>query len=200
MVIFTPNGLKIRLDQERVDGVLAPIRADLDYQEVLLDVESWADLPGAIFSVTALLTAILSKSWVLTIVLACLAFLFTDLYQQFFYSRFVANVFCLFLGSWLIALPFSVGVAWILYRHGALGVGMVQLLLVMVGVFGLADFLLLVNMPVRIALRYLLRYLVGCPIYSIGSMEFAFVKILDARARALGVKLDWSLYKRREGA
>ena len=50
-VIYTPGGLKIRLDADRVDHVLAPVRDQIDLNDAYLDVELWANFPNAFSSI-----------------------------------------------------------------------------------------------------------------------------------------------------
>jgi len=46
-VIYTPGGLKIRLDPERVALVLTPVQDEIDLHDAYLDVELWANFPNS---------------------------------------------------------------------------------------------------------------------------------------------------------
>jgi hypothetical protein len=47
MPIYTPHGLKIRLDPDAVAEVVKPLASCHDMNAVLLDVELWESLPDA---------------------------------------------------------------------------------------------------------------------------------------------------------
>ncbi|MBI4470696.1 MAG: hypothetical protein HY650_15385 [Acidobacteria bacterium] len=81
-----------------------------------------------------------------------------------------------------------------LYRRGATGAAVTQLAIVLGSTAGLADLLLYVFMPVRLAVRAL----VGRTVRDLGDVEFAFIRILNQRAREVGTSLDWTIYDRRE--
>ena len=194
MEIFTPNGLKVRLHADRVRRVLAPVREMLDYEDALRDIELWAKLPAALSSVAAIVTSAATQSWLLTLIASCFAFLLADLFQQFFYSRILKALLPQFMGSWLISFPASLLIGYFLYRNGAIAAAIVQFVIVATNVFGVSDLFLLVFMPVRV----FVRKLTGKTVRHIGAMELAFIKILNGKARSLGVTLDWTLYDRRE--
>lgn len=194
MEIFTPHGLKVRLCADRVNHVLAPVREVLDYEEVLLDIELWANLPSAISSVVTIATAAITKSPFLTIGASCLGFLLADLYQQFAYSNLLKILIPQLLGSWPISLIISLLTGFYLVRIGALATAIIEIVIVCINIFKGTDFLLIVFMPVRVFVRKLF----GKTARSLGGMELAFVKILNYKAERLGVVLDWTLYNRHE--
>ena len=50
MPIYTPNGLKIRLDSEAVEEIIQPLAEHHDMNDVLLDVEDVKELVETIIS------------------------------------------------------------------------------------------------------------------------------------------------------
>lgn len=191
MSIYTPHGLKIRLDPDRVDRVIAPIRENIDINDVYLDVELWANFPHAVSTFSAIIISVVMHSWFYTLLLFIIAFTIADLFQQFFYSRHLKSIFPQFLGAWMIALPVSIIVGIYLYRRGEVATGVIQLVLVLANWVKITDILLLLLTPLRVGLKKL-------PNYKFGAIELAFVQTLNSKASQLGVKLNWELYNFRE--
>jgi hypothetical protein len=65
MAIYTNNGLKIRLDPDRLEKVLAPANGEIDLVGAYLDIELWANFPSAVSSVAVIATAFFTHSWVI---------------------------------------------------------------------------------------------------------------------------------------
>lgn len=187
MAIYTRNGLKIRLDPDRLENVLAPANGKIDIEDVYLDVELWANFPNAVSSITAMTTALFTQSWILTLLGAILGYLAANILQQFTYSRLLKVVFPQFLGSWIISVPISIAVAYYLYRNGNTAVGITQLAFVAANWWGITDFFLFVFMPIRV----IAKKLVGI---QIGDIELGFMRILNSKARDIDVELEWELY------
>ncbi|MDP1948576.1 MAG: hypothetical protein Q8L77_13855 [Nitrospirota bacterium] len=190
-VIYTPGGLKIRLDPERVERVLAPAKNRIDLTDAFRDVELWAGFPNALSSVCAILTAAVTHSLAWTLVAFVLSFGAANAFQQFTYSRILNLVFPAFLGGWIIALPASSVAGIYLYMSGAGMAGLVQFAIVVANWLHYTDTMLVFFMPLRIALRKLTRV-------NLGDVEIAYIGILSIQARRAGVQLDWELYNRLE--
>jgi len=186
-VIYTPHGLKIRLDPKRVDKVLKPTEGLMDIEDALTDVELWADLPSAISSVATILAAWLTRSWTIALLVFLIAYAAANLFQQFSYSRFLKLVFPQFLGSWPVSLCLSVACAVTLFRSGSAGTAVVQLVIVLGNWLGVTDVILFVLMPLRVGLKNLLGV-------KIGDVELALTRILESQAKRGGIALDWRLY------
>src|SRR3990167_4831395 len=127
MPIYTKNGLKIRLDPDRLEKILAPAKGKIDLEDAYLDIELWANFPNAVSSIAAIATAFVTHSWSTTLLGAILGYFAANLLQQFIYSRFLKIIFPQFIGSWIISLPISIGVAYYLYRQGSTAAGITQL-------------------------------------------------------------------------
>ena len=186
MPIYTKNGLKIRLDPDRLEKILAPAKGKIDLEDAYLDIELWANFPNAVSSIAAIATAFVTHSWATTLLGAILGYFAANLLQQFIYSRFLKIIFPQFIGSWIISLPISIGVAYYLYRQGSTAAGITQLAFVVANWWNMTDFLLFVFMPIRV----MAKKLAGI---KIGDIEFAFIRILSSKARDIGVELDWEL-------
>ena len=92
-VMHTPGGLKIRLDPERVDLVLAPARNYVDLPGAYVDLELWASLPNAFSSVCTVLVAMTTHSLFWTLAVFLSAFALANAFQQFTYSRILNVLF-----------------------------------------------------------------------------------------------------------
>ena len=191
MAIYTKNGLKIRLDPDRLEKVLAPAKGEIDLQDAYLDIELWAIFPGAVSSVAVIATAFFTHSWVIACLSAILGYFAANLLQQFAYSRLLKVIFPQFFGGWVISLPISIAVAYYLYRQGNIAAGITQLAFVVANWWGMTDFLLFVFMPIRV----MAKKLAGI---KIGDIELAFIRILNSKARDIGIELNWGLYDEKE--
>ena len=192
MEIYTPGGLKIKLQTDRVERVLKPVRYLINIEDAFHDIQLWANFSGAMLSISAIITALITQSWLSTLIVAVLSFVLVDLYQQFFYSRFLKGLFPQFLGAWFLTLPASLVVAYLLYQQGAVTTGITQLVIVLLDIIGIADFILVLSTPIRFTVRSLFGQTKE------GAVESAFIKILNHKARKVGVILDWTSYNRRE--
>lgn len=191
MAIYTRNGLKIRLDPDRLERILALAKGRIDLDDAYLDIELWANFPNAVSSISAIATSLFTHSWAIAFLCAILGYLAANLLQQFMYSRLLKVIFPQFFGSWIISLPISIAVAYYLYRQGNTAAGITQLAFVVSNLLHMTDFLLFVFMPIRVmAIK-----LVGI---KIGDIELAFISILNAKARDIGIKLNWELYDETE--
>jgi len=190
-VIYTPGGLKIRLDPERVERVLIPAKDQIDLNNAYLDVELWAGFPNALSTVCTILTASVTHSLTWTLVAFVLSFGAANAFQQVTYSRILNLVFSTFLGSWIIALPASVAAGVYLYFSDALLAGLSQFAIVVANWLHYTDMMLFIFMPLRI----IIRKLTGV---NLGDVEIAFIRILKLQARRAGIQLDWEIYNRKE--
>ena len=191
MSICTPGGLKIRLDPQRVDLVLAPAKDRIDLTDAYLDVELWAAFPNAVSTVCAMLTATLTHSLAGTLIAFVLSFGVANALQQFMYSRVLNQIFPTFLGAWIIALPATIAVGIYLYISNALLVALVQFVIVIANWLHFTDLMLVIFMPPRLVIRKLANV-------NIGDVEMAFMRILSLQAERIGIQLDWELYNRNE--
>ena len=191
MEMYTPGGLKISLHSDRVERVLKPIPRIFRRQiteDSLFDIEMWANLPGAVLSISAIITAMVTQSWILTLIIAVLGFVLSHLYQQFFYSYFLKCLIPQFLGAWFLVLPASLVATYFLYQQGVVVTGIAQLVIVLAEITGIADILLLtIVLPIRLVVRSIAGL-------KVGDIECAFIKILNRRAGKIGIVLDWEIY------
>jgi hypothetical protein len=188
-VIYTPGGLKIRLDPDRVERVLSPAKDQIDIANAYLDVELWAGFPNAFSTICTILTAAATHSLIWTLAAFVFSFGAANAFQQFTYSRILNLIFPTFLGGWIIAIPASVVTAVYLYFSGALLVGLAQLGIVVVNWLHYTDMMLFIFMPVRLAIRALTGV-------NLGDTEIAFIRILSLQAQRFGIQLNWDIYNR----
>lgn len=190
-VIYTPGGLKIRLDPERVERVLASAKNQIDLTDAYLDVELWAGFPNALSSVCTILTAVMTLSLTWTLVAFVLSFGAANVFQQFTYSRILNLIFPTFLDRWIIALPASAAAGVYLYLSDALLVGLTLFAIVVANWLHFTDIMLFIFMPFRLTIRKLTGV-------NLGDVEIAFIRILSLQALRAGIQLDWKIYNRQE--
>jgi hypothetical protein len=188
-VIYTPGGLKIRLDPDRVALVLAPAQDQIDLHDAYLDVELWANFPNAFSSTCTIITAFATHSFMWTLTAFLITFAAANAFQTLAYSHILNLIFPTFLGSWIISLPFSIATGVYLYINNALFLGIAQLIIVVVNWLGYTDLLLFLLTPIRVAIRIFTGSLVG-------DVEIALMRILSLQARRAGIELDWNLYNK----
>lgn len=190
MPFYTPRGLKIRLDPDAVQSVLDDSGLPIDLDDAYMDLELWARFPNALCAIAAILTALISRSVLLTLVAAGAGFVIANMIQQFTYSPALRIIFPQFLGAWPITVPLSIACASYLYFAGSGAVSLAVLGVVVCTVSGMADLLLLPLMPLRILLH---RTGLAPPL---GDVELAFMIILDQHAARHHGRLDWEIYDR----
>lgn len=193
MQIYTPGGLTIKLHADRVERVLKPARHLINIEDAFVDIQLWANFPGNMLSILAIITALTTQSWTSVLIVGVLGFVLVDLYQQFFYSRFLKVLFPFVLGAFYVTLPASLITIYILYQEGAIIAGITQFVMVLMDITGIADLILFFSTPIRFSVRCLFGKRA-----KEGAIETAFIKILNHKARQVGVILDWQSYNRRE--
>ncbi len=188
-VIYTPGGLKIRLDPDRVERVLGAAKDQIDMANAYLDIELWTGFPNSLSTICTIGTAAATHSLIWTLVAFVFSFGAANAFQQFTYSRILNLIFPSFLGSWIIALPASAATLVYLYFSDSLLAGLVQLGIVVANWLHYTDMMLLIFMPIRL----IIRALTGV---NLGDIEIAFIRILSLQAQRVGIQLDWDIYNR----
>jgi len=188
-VIYTPGGLKIRLDPDRIDRVLGPAKDQIDMANAYLDIELWSAFPNAFSTICTIVTAVATHSLVWTFAAFVFSFGAANAFQQFTCSRILNLIFPTFLGGWMIAIPASVATVVYLYFSGSLLAGLAQLGIVIANWLHYTDVILFVFMPIRLAIRVLTRV-------NLGDVEIAFIRILSLQAQRVGIELNWDIYDR----
>ncbi|MDO8526894.1 MAG: hypothetical protein Q7T03_04305 [Deltaproteobacteria bacterium] len=188
-VLYTPGGLKIRLDPHRVELVLASVWDSINLHKAYIDVELWATFPNTFSSVCTMITAFITHSLAWTLITFLVSFAVANSIQTLVYSRILNLIFSTFIG-WIISLPLSIAVGLYLYFNNAWLVGMAQLIIVVANCLGYTDLLLFFLLPLRMAIKKIGGVLMG-------DVEIAFMRILSLQAERAGVELDWTLYNNR---
>lgn len=189
MPLYTPHGLKIRLDPEDVAEIVKPLAACHDMNDVLLDVELWENLPEGLTALVASATAFFTRSPGLTVAGGVAGYVIGSCIRGFTYSDVLRRLIPLFLGAWLLTLLQTLAVAVYLVQQHSLATAVVLCIVNMaahLGVFGLSEILLT---PIRVPLRQALGLQ---PTHQ----EGVYVAICNRRAARYGVRLDWSRYTR----
>jgi len=131
-MITTPHGLRVPISEAEAQAI-DRMSGKLDVGDALLNVELWASLPNGAASIAAIIVSLATESIGWTMASSVGAFLFFRVVTQFYYSAFVSVAIAQLLGAWFIALPCSLGAAWVLRRHDATALGILQFALVLVG-------------------------------------------------------------------
>jgi hypothetical protein len=62
MFLMTPNGIKVRFDQERISPGIQALRDGGHINQILIDLELWENMPNAISNLMAIGAAVITKS------------------------------------------------------------------------------------------------------------------------------------------
>ena len=71
--IYTPGGLTIKLHADRVERVLKPVRHLINIEDAFLDIQLWANFPGNMLSILAIITVLTTQSWTSVLIVVFLA-------------------------------------------------------------------------------------------------------------------------------
>ena len=152
MAIYTKGGLKIRFDENAIKPVILPLIESGQFENILLDIELWVDLPNAVSSVSAILTALLTKHWFITLLVGIISYILGAIFQELFYSDVIKRIFPLILGSWMVTIPLTALCGIYLSINGNFITLIVLVLIVLGNLSHLSDYLLFILTPLRILL------------------------------------------------
>lgn len=190
MPLYTPHGLKIRFDEDAVNAMLEPlVTKGLDFKDVLMNVELWANFPRAISNVATIIVAYATASWPITICAAIVGYSVGEVLANVTYSVTLRRVFPQFLGGWPVAVPASLVLAISFWRDGCFALVIILPVIVVVNWFGLSDWLL-------VPLRRVTRPLRRARGIKVGMVELAFMAACTEAAMRTGELPNWSEYDR----
>ena len=187
MPLYTPHGLKIRLDPDAVAEIVQPLASCHDINDILLDVELWEGLPEGLTTLSASAIALLTGSVGFTLAAGFASYVVGSFIRGFTYSDFLRRIIPLFLGAWPITLLQTVGVAVYLIVQGSYATAVVLCILNAVTYFGAMDIIDLLLIPIRVPLRRILQL---APTHQ----EGVFIAICNRRAASHSLTLDWEKY------
>lgn len=193
MAIYTKGGLKIRFDEKAIRPVIMPLIESGQFEGILLDMELWINLPNAVSSVSAIITAYLTRHWLTTLLVGVISYIVGAIFQELYYSDFLKRIFPLFLGSWMIAIPLTIFCGIYLGIHGNYLTIVVLTLIVLGNWSNRSDFLLIILSPLRIWLMKSLKKRFGMR-YAFTITERLFILLCNKRAKKIGVELNWNAY------
>jgi hypothetical protein len=190
MALYTPHGLKIRLDPDAVNEVIEPLSLRHDMNDILLDVELWENLPEGVAALAASATAFFTQSAGLTIAAALGAYIVGSFIRGFTYSDLLRRLFPSFLGAPVLTAIHTIAIAVFLgVRHQYLAAGVLSV----VNIAAHGGLLGLIELPLM-SIRVPLRKALGLePTHQ----EGVFIAICNRRARKYGIDLDWDKYTKR---
>lgn len=179
MAIFTPNGLKIRFNEEALEKVIRPLKMTIDFNDLLLDIELWELLPVAMGEVAAITTAFLTSDWLFTLVAGIIGFLIGAVLREITYSDFLRRLFPLFLGSGPVTIVATIACSIYLGLRGEYFT-----ILVLIAFFFLSKIEAIITSTVLAPLIYFMARK-----YSLTHVERAFTVLCNIRAKKLGIEL-----------
>lgn len=187
MPIYTPNGLKIRLDPDKVHHVIKDLIKHHNYNDMLLDVELWENFPRGLGLLSALSTSVfISTSPVLIALFGLAGFLVGSFCRGFIYSDIIRICMAPFQ-SWIIGLVLTLsGAVYMVYLESPLS----ALALVLFFLVSHHNFLECIRFPftrIRVSVRSKFGLLPS-------HQEEVFIKVCNARAAKYGLNLNWERY------
>lgn len=183
--IFTPHGLKLRINEDDIIRVFGNAYSEFDLDKVGIDVELWEAFPKHLSVITVILVAFISRNTLYTILALVIGYLIGSIVQNFSYSKILSNVVSLILGHPIVSLIITTANGLYLYLvHDSLGVAIIQAVLTLLSILSISSTILeLLMMPIRVIARR---------VNDIGGLELAYLKIINKQAEKLGYSLDWS--------
>lgn len=187
MPIYTPNGLKIRLDPQAVDQVVRPLSRHQDLEEILQDVELWENLPEGMAALSASVAALMTTSLTSVFLVGVITYTLGSLIRGFTYSDIIRRLIPLFFGSWIVTTIQTIGVSIFLISQSMYLVAIGLCLFNVIAHCGLLEILYIPLAPVRVPIRHALGL-------SPTHQEHTFMAICNRRAKKHGIVLDWDVY------
>jgi hypothetical protein len=185
MPLFTPDGLKIRFDNEALEKVIEPLKISTDFNDLLMDIELWELLPIAMAEVAAIITAFFTRDWLFTLIAWIIGLLIGGTLREITYSDSLRRIFPLFLGSGPVVIIAIIGCGIYLGLRGEY-----LTITVLVALWFLDKIEAIIT---SIALAPLI-YFMG-KTYHNTHVERVFIILCNNKARKLGIALDWGLYE-----
>ena len=193
-VVCTRSGLKIRFNEDAIKPVIWPLVVAAQYDDILMDIELWVNLPNAFSSAAAIAAAFATGSWLHVLVSWFLGLLVGGIVQEVMYSEALKIIFPMFLGGWLVALPATVACDIYLVLHGDYLTALALALVVVGNWLHKTDWVFLLPlMPFRLWLMGIMERRLGvrkAPTLT----ERLFVLLCNKRAQRMGIELQWELY------
>jgi len=184
--MYTPNGLKIRIDENVIKNVLGNSYDEFDFDSIGKDVELWERFSNDFTLVTTLVAAFISQNILITIISFLLGYALGTIIENFIYSKVLSVFFSLFLGNTFIRILLIIANGiYLYYVIGNIGVTIIQAVLALLCVFHIT---MVILAPIALTIRLLARKVHR----NVGGLEMTYLIIINKQARKLGYTLDWS--------
>lgn len=185
MPIYTPNGLKIRLNPEEVERILKPLMKHHSIEDMLFDVETWEAMPIAISIVVVSAFAPFVDKWWGVVWIGVASYVVLHVVRGLTYSDAIRRVTrnCGFKPIQILCLLGVPG--YLAFAAGDYATALTLFAFNLAASFTALELLMLV-FPVG-----LLRLHFGL---APTSQESAFIAVCNSRAKKLGIALDWDRY------
>lgn len=187
MPIYTPNGLKIRLQPEAVGNVVKPLMGHHAMEDILLDVEAWEMMPTAISIVLVSVFVPFVAQWWEVVWIGLASYGLLHIVRDLTYIDVVRRL-TMVLGTLPFFILVGVGVpAYLAFWQGEYAIAMALFAFNLV-----ATFSQVLDVLTRLLPTGLLRARFGL---APTSQEAVFIAVCNRRARKSGVLLDWDQYR-----
>jgi hypothetical protein len=187
MALFTPNGLKIRLDPNGVDQVIKELRLHHDLNDILLDVELWEDFPERLAVFAASLAAVITQSFWVIMFSVLSVYVLGTIIRDIAYSDCLRRIFPMALGHPVISFAYTVGTCIYLGFQGAYIPAVGLMIIYFVAHWGFLGLVYMGFTKIRVPFRKLFNL---PPTHQ----EFVFITICNKRAAKYGLSLNWDDY------
>ena len=190
MFLMTPNGIKVRFDQERTNPCIQALRDGGHINQILVDLELWENMPNAISNLLALGAAVITKSALYILVFGLAGYVLGTFIKLGRYSNVLKTLFPQTLVSPIVSVIFALCAGLILLQDHAV-VPVVALFCVITNNgFGHMNFFEYLTSPIR-SLFY--KKFPKSQSFPFTQIERTFVDICNHKARDLGIKLHWEI-------
>jgi branched-subunit amino acid transport protein len=188
MAFFTPHGLKIRFDEESLENAIGSLKRSSDFNDLLMDIELWELLPVAMAKVAAIITAYLSGSWLLTLVLGIIAMIIGGIIRELTYSDILRRLFPLILGNGIVTIVVAIVCGFYLGSHNEY----MTILILLSFFFPIAQLeAIITSMTLAPLIYYMGKHSIKVLGIPTTHVERAFIALCNKRASNLGLQIDW---------
>jgi len=189
MFLITPNGIKVRFDQERTNPCIQALKDGGHLNKILIDLELWENMPNAISNLLALGAAVVTKSALYILAFGLAGYVLGTFIKLGRYSNVLKILFPQTLVSPIVSVIFALCAGLILLQDHAIVPVIALFCVVTNNGFGHLNLLEYLTAPIR---SWVDRRHPKSQSFPLTQIERTFVAICNHKARHLGVTLPRS--------
>ena len=186
MFLITPNGIKVRFDQERTNPCIQVLKAGGHLNKILIDLELWENMPNAISNLLALGAAVVTKSALYILVFSLVGYVLGTFIKLGRYSNVLKTLFPQTLVSPIVSVIFALCAGLILLQDHAIIPVVALFCVVTNNGFGHLNLLEYLTAPIR---SWVDKRHPKSQSFPFTQIERTFVAICNHMARDLGITL-----------